>query len=356
MSGTPHIFEDIGEIFTHVADKYLDSYSSQLINAITPIAICGVGLYIACYGYMVLSGKIQEPFKEFIVKCVKIILISAFALNCQNYMTWVVSAVNGLQEGLASINLTTHGGQPSTFAMLDRILGQGFDLGSQCMADAGISSGIISYVLWVIAGLVIDVSCMIMVLVGGTMIIIAKLMIQIMLAIGPLFIMCMMWSVTSRFFENWLSQTVTYILKITLMTIITTFMLKIYSEFLNPESLILNASPLLVSAQIFIVAVILYHAAREVGGVASGLGGGISMTVLGMSQLASAVSSPFQKARDLINPVSTRRDMQSGMLESARRSSHLIAGNTVWNPAFSQNVLANAGKNWGWRKGGNVTK
>ena len=50
----------------------------------------------------------------------------------------------------------------------------------------------------------------------------------------------------------------------------------------------------------------------------------------------------------------TRRDMQSGMMVTAGRTNHMIAGNTMWNPAYRQHVLQNMGKNWGPTKGGSV--
>lgn len=46
--------------------------------------------------------------------------------------------------------------------------------------------------------------------------------------------------------------------------------------------------------------------------------------------------------------------MQPGMMVTAGRSNHMIAGNTMWNPAYRQHVLQNMGKHWGPAAGGAV--
>lgn len=57
---------------------------------------------------------------------------------------------------------------------------------------------------------------------------------------------------------------------------------------------------------------------------------------------------------NVVNPKTTRRDMQSGMMVTAGRTNHMIAGKTMWNPAYRQHVLQNMGKNWGPATGGSV--
>ncbi|KAG1583219.1 hypothetical protein G6F46_015135 [Rhizopus delemar] len=57
---------------------------------------------------------------------------------------------------------------------------------------------------------------------------------------------------------------------------------------------------------------------------------------------------------NVVNPKTTRRDMQSGMMVTAGRTNHVIAGNTMRNPAYRQHVLQNMGKNWGPATGGSV--
>ncbi len=55
-----------------------------------------------------------------------------------------------------------------------------------------------------------------------------------------------------------------------------------------------------------------------------------------------------------VNPATKSRDMQSGMMITAGRTNHMIAGNIMWNPAYRQHVLQTTGKNWGAATRGSV--
>ena len=106
----------------------------------------------------------------------------------------------------------------------------------------------------------------------------------------------------------------------------------------------------MASVQIFILSFVLVFILSEARGMAAGLAGGLSMSAMTISHILT----PARVARNAADPVSTRRDLQSGMLTTARRSNHLVAGNTIANPAYLQNVKQNAMKNWGMSKGGRV--
>jgi type IV secretion system protein VirB6 len=115
--------------------------------------------------------------------------------------------------------------------------------------------------------------------------------------------------------------------------------------------------------EVLITGYVLYRVLLEVSGVASALAGGISMQALSLGQLMSAAAAPWNAARsaggaarNFVDPMTTRRDMQSGMMTTARRSNHLVAGNTIANPAYRQHVMQNLTRNWGRRKGGKITK
>ncbi|MGO3125977.1 MAG: hypothetical protein ACTIKR_18295 [Advenella sp.] len=55
-----------------------------------------------------------------------------------------------------------------------------------------------------------------------------------------------------------------------------------------------------------------------------------------------------------MNPKTTRRDLQSGMMVTADGSNHMIAGYIMWSLAYRQHVLLNMGKHWGPATGGSV--
>ena len=94
---------------------------------------------------------------------------------------------------------------------------------------------------------------------------------------------------------------------------------------------------------------------------AAQLAGGIStsaitlgMMLAGASGLASGTGRSVRGLHNIINPRSTRRDMESGMMVSGRRADHLMAGNSMVNPAYRQHVMQNMDNHWGRAKGGTI--
>ncbi|WP_223850483.1 hypothetical protein [Bordetella hinzii] len=87
--------------------------------------------------------------------------------------------------------------------------------------------------------------------------------------------------------------------------------------------------------------------AQEKNGLSARRAGGIAFDAVRFRSMAQGIGN-------VVNPKTTRRDMQSGMMVTAGRTNHMIAGNTMWNPAYRQHVLHNMGKNWGPATGGSV--
>ena len=83
---------------------------------------------------------------------------------------------------------------------------------------------------------------------------------------------------------------------------------------------------------------------------------GVATAGTTLRQMAQGAVAPGAAIHNAVNPVTTRRDMQSGMMTTARAANHWVAGNTMWNPAYRQNLRDNLGKNWGPASGGKVKK
>ncbi|WP_368655616.1 hypothetical protein ABRY94_04080 [Castellaniella ginsengisoli] len=106
-------------------------------------------------------------------------------------------------------------------------------------------------------------------------------------------------------------------------------------------------NPISSFVQIIVLALIIFFAQRKTSGLGARLAGGIAFDAVTFRSMAQGIGN-------VVNPKTTRRDMQSGMMVTAGRTNHMIAGNTMWNPAYRQHVLQNMGKNWGPATGGSV--
>lgn len=359
----PMVFQFIGESVSNATDAFVEPAATNLMFALQMLALTGVTLYITLTGYAISTGAVESPFWTFIKQCVKIIIIAAFALSVDGYFGKVVTALGGLEEGLAQALNPDAGAAPmNIYQVLDRSLGKGLELVATCFQradDAGWSIG--SAFGWVIAGLVVGIGTALVSALGGAMVIVAKFSLAIMISVGPLFILSLMFPITARFFDSWFSQVMNYTITIVIMAVIMSFAMGAFESFVARAEITDadGSNPLFAALEIGALTGVLIWLILQAGGMASGLAGGVSMAAMGVRHLMSPVTGGLSAVKgvgNMINPVSTRRDMGSGMMTTASRASHLVAGNTAWNPAYRQHVMQNMGKNWGKANGGTVKK
>lgn len=350
------IFEWIGGSMDQTLDTFIAVTSSNVIDNFTlTVVLCG-SLYLVMIGYMMIVGTIEQPATHFLKTCGKFLLISALAMNAGNYMSWVVEALHGLETGVAAAFSASGDATASTsvFQVIDKAMSDGWQVGADMLSKMGRRQWYeMPMMFWdLINALIIYTATFLIAVPAGAMIVVAKAMLSIMLGIGPIFIMMLLFGqFTSKWFDSWFGQVITYILQIALVTTVLSFGIKFFSA-LVAEVLANPADyPISTLLEILVVTVVVLYMMQQANAVAGGLAGGISSAGLTLRGIASGAASPITQG---LNRQSTRRDMESGMMVTAGRMNHLTAGNTMVNPAYRQHVMQNMGKNWEKSKGGKV--
>jgi len=354
------VFQFIGEMVSNATEAFVTPAASNLITVLGGTALSGLTLYFVLQGYAIMTGQVQEPGVAFLKTVCKSAIIIFIGLNAGNYSEFVVGSFNGLETGLSAA-LSVNGTPASIYQTLDGSLQKGLDIVGICMqkADDAGWSAIISAFGWLIAALVVAIGTSLVTILGGATVIVAKFSLAIMFAVGPLFIMCLLWPMTAKFFDSWFGQVLNYTLTVVFVAVVMSFAMVGYDAFIQGANFAGegNDNPLFAALQIGVLTGILMFIIYQVGGMASGLAGGISMTAMTLRQIASPVTGARNAAMGMghaLNPVSTRRDLQSGMMTSGSRMDHLSAGNTVLNPAYRQALRENMGRNWGAARGGGI--
>ncbi|WP_233574801.1 type IV secretion system protein [Pusillimonas sp. NJUB218] len=178
-------------------------------------------------------------------------------------------------------------------------------------------------------------------------IIMAKLGLGIMLGLGPLFIAALMFPVTAKWFDKWFEQALAYILEIAITMVVVSVGVELFKALFDRVISTTTDNPISSFVQIIALALIIFFAQRKTSGLGARLAGGIAFDAVTFRSMAQGIGN-------VVNPKTTHRDVQSGMMVTAGRTNHMIAGNTMWNPAYRQHVLQNMGKNWGPATGGSV--
>lgn len=359
MSG-PVIFQFMGDSLDFALHSFVEVTSGRVIFDFTLFATACTAIYIACMGYAITVGHVQESFTAFLIKSAKLVLISIFALNAGNYSHWVVGTLQGLEQGMTAAFSGSDAGA-SVYKTLDETLDKGLSIAANLQQQAsgrGVTE-IGAAISDEINAAVVALSTLLIMLPAGAMIIVAKAGLTLMLGIGPLFIMCLMWPPATRFFDSWFGQCLNYILRIALLSAVSAFAVAAFSAYTSSVNPAGDQNTLFTALCMAVMAGILFWLLYETNHIATALAGGMSSVAVSLRNLAAPVTGGMRATKgvgNLLNPTSTRRDMQSGMMSTGTRLDHMVAGNTILNPAYRQAIKDNIGRNWGTKRGGKVSR
>ena len=367
MAG-PMLFQFIGETIDTALNTYVNTTAGAVVSTFVTLAVLLTTFHYVMNGLMMVLGKVEAPFSTFLLSCGKFLLISAFALNADMYLTWVVEAIRGLESALAASFSGSNGMSPtSVYGVVDDAFGKGLDLSAQLWEKAG-NRG------WSETGMavgeyinacIIALATLIIALPAGAMIVMAKAVLSIMLGIGPLFVMLLMWAPTKQFFDRWFSVVMTALFQIALLAAVLSFAIKAFLAFVGPVDIDSDQNPLFTSLQLLVVSSVMLYILYTVNNYAAQLAGGMSSAAItfgGMARSAAGMASAPGRAagglNNMVNPTSTRLDPRTGHQTTARRAEHLAMGRSIWarNPAYREGVKERLASAWGKQPGGKVEK
>ena len=198
------MFNWMGSQFDTILSTYVLGVVTALITAITPIALSAMTLWVALYGWAVLRHEVSETLPTFMWKVFKIGLVLAFALQSGFYISSVSDTANSLAMGVASTFLPA-AVDPATVATPYALLDKLNDDASTQVADIMKEASMFRLDL-VLAAVVFSIGSVVFLCIALFVVTLSKLFLTFAVAIGPLFILCLAWRPTARFFDSWLSM------------------------------------------------------------------------------------------------------------------------------------------------------
>jgi len=391
------IFEFIGQTITNATSAYIDPVIGDLIAATKITCVSGVALYLTLMGYSIMTGAIQAPFRTFLKTCLKLIIITAFICSADAYNGLVVDTLKGFESGLASImtkgsvssvmGMTNDENSSSIYQYIDQYVDKGINNFKLCFNQVSIIDGLGNALSWVCVGMIVLICTICITVFGGATIIASKFFIGILFAVGPLFIASLMFPVTAKFFDSWLSQVLNYIFTVVLIAVVMAFAMVSFDQVLGSSFDEYNASlsaagaggapssdpapiiaeggdpsfatagqvnsdlkaPTAAIANLAILTFVFVWIIFHAGHVASGLAGGIAMQAIQARHLLMPATAAG-RAHSLLNPASTRINPTTGDPTRSRQLTHAAMGRTLLSPAYRRAALDNLQKtlkdNW----------
>lgn len=198
------MFTWLGAKLMSVLSTYVLGVVSALMTAIAPIALTAMTMWVLLYGWAVLRNEVPESVPSFLWKVTKIGFILAFALQSGFYIANVADVANGLATGVATTFLPASapaGTIASPYVLLDAFN----DSASAQVADIMKEAGITRLDL-ILAACVFSIGSVAFLCVAVFVVTLSTVFLTFVIAIGPIFILCLAWKPTQRFFDSWLSM------------------------------------------------------------------------------------------------------------------------------------------------------
>ncbi|MBI3345668.1 MAG: type IV secretion system protein [Burkholderiales bacterium] len=198
------MFAWIGTQFDKVLNTYVVDVVAALMNAMAPIALTATTLWVALYGWAVLRNAVPETLPTFVWKVFKISLVLALALQSGLYLSTIADTANAVATGVATTFLPATASPlavSSPYGLLDSFN----DKASQLVVDLLKEAGITRLDL-VFAAVVTALGNVLFLCLALFVVTLAKVVLTFTIAVGPLFVLCLAWQPTARFFDSWLSM------------------------------------------------------------------------------------------------------------------------------------------------------
>ncbi|WP_269714867.1 type IV secretion system protein [Caulobacter sp. NIBR2454] len=161
-------------------------------------------LYVLLYGFAIIRGAINEPLIDFSIRSLKLAAIYLLATT-PAYSGYVTEPLFHVMPDMLS--RAVGGGQTSEAgAAFDQYLSRAGWLGERLSNGAGpfdIGQWLMSGAVWIAGALAAAL--------GFGIVLVAKVALALIIALGPIFIGLALFEATRRYFFGWLSQAVNYL-------------------------------------------------------------------------------------------------------------------------------------------------
>ncbi len=255
---------------------YISGTVANIVGIVNPIFRNLLILFFILYGIGIWRGAIQSSVQEFVFKMVTVSIVYAMVFSWSIYNQYIVNFLTNGPDALGGAIAGVGGG--NTSQRISEIHGLCFN----AMMNAFQGSG---YVMKYLIGIIIFIASTVLITFAGALLVIPKIALSVLVAIGPLAFLMLLFKGTRRMFDAWLQQCINFFLYTVFTIMILTLLADIFQSSIAaiPESPgeIVMGSILPMVFTCFIMTVVL----KQVPAISSAIAGGVQVTSLGAESI-----------------------------------------------------------------------
>jgi type IV secretion system protein VirB6 len=258
--------------------SYIGDNTARVAAVLEPALVALGTVYVMMWGYLQLTGRIEEPFTAGVKRIVTLALIFGVALHLWLYNTLLVDTFYRAPSQFAAAVV----GASDPVRTIDAIWIAGGSVADQLYRDGGVVSlgyKLAGIVVWLVIGLLCTYTMFLLAL--------SSVALSVLLALGPLFIVMLLFEGTRRFFEAWVAQLANYGLITILTVMVAALMLHLVQSYAQQTQALGTAIDTVDALNMLLVTVLVFLFMRQVMPVAGGLAGAVSLSSFGLVSRAT---------------------------------------------------------------------
>ena len=272
-------FAEFSAWLNAVLATYIGNNTARIAATIEPAVITLGTVYVMIWGYLHLTGQLEEPFIAGVKRIAALAIILGVALRLWLYNALLVDTFFNAPGQLAAVVV----GAYDSVGIVDEIINSGADTGQLLLQKGGLLTGNISFD---IAGIVVYVIVGLTAIYTIFLLTLSRVALSVLLALGPVFLALLMFDSSKRFFEAWLAQLANY----ALITILTVLVAALMLTLLHTAALAaVNTQGNITIAdavRVCMASGLTFLVMRQVMPMAAGLASGLALSTFGAMSAA----------------------------------------------------------------------
>jgi type IV secretion system protein VirB6 len=242
--------------------------------ALEPAIVTLATVYVMIWGYLQLTGRVEESLVTGIRRIVVLALVLGVASSLWLYNSLLVDTFYQAPTQLAAAVV----GSADPVATIDAIWQQGGNVAGQLWSKGSLLYGDAGFYL---AGAMVWLLVGMLCVYAMFLISLSSIACAVLLAIGPLFVTMLLFESTRRFFDAWIAQLATYALITILTVLVAALMLTIVESYASQTAARGTAILTVDALDMVLVSGLVFLLMRQIMPIAGGLAGGIGLSSFG---------------------------------------------------------------------------
>lgn len=261
---------------------YIGDNTARLAAILEPAVVTLATVYVMVWGYLHLTGKLDEPLLAGLKRIAIVALVMGVGLRLWLYNSVIVDTFYTAPTQLAAAMV----GSGDPVGTIDTIWEQGGAVAGNLWSKGALLSSDISFY---IAGAVVWALMAVLCVYAMFLIALSSIALAVLLALGPLFVVSLLFDSTRRFFSAWIAQLANYSLITILTVMIGALLLRVVQSY-AAQTAARGAAIFTVDAfNMVLIAVLVFLILRQVMPIAAGLAGGLALSSFGMVSRSSTM-------------------------------------------------------------------